>query len=380
MKTRNLLLIILAVIIAVPALGRLGWALRKGRKMEIMIINKTVPGNSRNEVRSLNWVLNYNKILKTDNTHYRFERDYYGYHPDAPAEEWKVRSYRMADLPSIEERYSALVFLDNQGVKLDQENAGTSALYYGGFNQNDYLLLKEMLSAGKLVIAEYNFFSPPTQDLVRYNTEQMLDIHSLGWQGKYFTSLEQKKLSGQLDPAWIEHYRDHYGKDWTFDGPGIILINEKQGRIIVLPRREMMNKDFPDVVTEKALAKSLALPVRAAYTGWFDVVYKGNNALISTFDLNLNEKGREMMMKNGLECRFPAVIKSSSQHFYYLAGDFSKEHVSLTCSRLCVINNLLRTVAGKMTKKPGAFFQTYYVPVMSAILEEHFNEMNRSGV
>ncbi|HYW96123.1 MAG TPA: hypothetical protein VE870_11080 [Bacteroidales bacterium] len=380
MKTTRPVLIIVAVIVILPFLGRFFWLLQKGKKMEIMIINKTVPRNSHNEVKALNWVLNYNKILKTDNTRYRFEKDYYGYHPDAPAEEWKIRAFRMADLPSLQEKYSAVIFLDNQGVSLTRQAKEIAPKYYGGFNQNDYFLLMNMLNAGKLIVAEYNFFSDPTEALVRYNTEQMLDIHCLGWRGKRFSDLSAAKIRKEINPDWIDHYKEYYGEIWDFRGPGLILLNERQNRIIVLPHDEFMDRDYPDVVTDEKYAHTLNVPDKTAFGGWFAIVYHGENEVISTFDLNLNDKGKEIMMKNGLNCNFPAVIKSVNHPFYYVAGDFSKENVHMVWSRVKIINTVLRAVESRMTDKPGLFFQTYYVPFMSAVLEEHYEEMNEAGV
>ncbi len=380
MKKNKFLVVIIAVIIFLPFLGRFIWALQKSRQMEIMIVNKTVLGDSHNEVKSLSWVLNFNKILKTDNTRYNFNRDYYGYHPDAPAEEWKIRSFKLADLPDIREKYCALFYLDNQGVKMTSGDTKPASAYYGGFNQNDYLLLREMMNAGKLVIAEYNFFSSPTEELVRYNTEQLLDIHCLGWRGKYFASLDPEKLKDGLDPVWIDRYKEYNNRNWDFSGPGIILINEKQNRLLILPRNQCMEKDYPVVVTGEKYAESLHLCKENAFTGWFAVVYQGENEVISTIDLNLNEQGKAIMMKNGLGCRFPAVIKSSLHPFYYLAGDFSKTPVSLVWSRVRLVNDFMRTVSGKMSGNPHVFFQAYYVPLMSAVLKEHYAEMKQAGV
>ncbi len=380
MRATRILLIILAIFIVLPFIGRFFWVLQKGRKMEIMIVNKTVPKDSHNEVKSLTWVLNYNKILKTDNARYNFEKDYYGYHPDAPAEEWKIRSFRIADLPSICDKYSALIFLDNQGVKLVGNRPNLSPNFYGGFNQNDYLLLKNMMEAGKLIVAEYNFFSDPTEDLVRYNTEQMLDIHCLGWRGKFFSNLSAEKITEELEPKWIDRYTSINGQDWAFQGPGLVLINVKQNRIIVLPRDEFMEKDYPDVVTKKDYASSRKLPEKNAFSSWFAIVYQGENEVISNINLNLNEKGRSVMMSNGLECSFPAVIKSTQHPFYFIAGDFSKEDVSLALSRVRIINDIFRMIEGNMTENPKMFFHTFYVPFMSSIFAEYDREMNTTGV
>jgi len=203
--------------------------IQKQKPINLMIVNKTVPGSSQNEVKSLNWVLNYEKVVKAGKEDYDFSKDYYGFHPDAMNEYRTIRSYSLDELPAIESQYDGLIYLDNEGV--EYKTPGYSSIsHYGGFNQTDYLLLKDMINKNKLVIAEFNFFSDPTEDLVRYNTEQVMDIYSLRWKGKYFKALEKKKIASEMDIKWLDIYKDINGKEWDFNGPGLVLCSEKQER------------------------------------------------------------------------------------------------------------------------------------------------------
>ena len=61
---------------------------------------------------------------------------------------------------------------------------------YGGLNNNDFLLLKEMKDRNKLIIMEYNSFDFPTAQFESVRTQEKLGIVFSGWSGKYFSSLD----------------------------------------------------------------------------------------------------------------------------------------------------------------------------------------------
>lgn len=367
MKTLRILLLILGILIVLPFAGRLLWYLQKSRSMELMVINKTVTKANQNEFKALNWVLNYKKFLKADGRQYDYKLDYFGYHPDAPGEEWLIRSFRLENLPALKEQFDAVVFLDNEGVPADLPG-NTLKAAYGGLNQNDYLLLKEMIQSGKLIIAEYNFFSEPTVDLVRFNTEQLLDIYSIGWKGKYFDNLDARKIKDIIDIRWLDRYKEYYGKNWDFTGPGLILMNPRQNRILVLPAAQYMEETYPSILTKEENSGLLKLPIEVAYDGWFEVVYQGNNTVMAEFDLNLNMEGIELLKTAGLESKFPALISHKDHRFYYMAGNFSGEPVSLLFSRIRMFSGLITNLNKNRTNNPGLFFHTYYVPLMSGLL------------
>ncbi len=377
MKTKKIVLIVVAVIIAVPLLGRLIWSMQKSRHLDLMIINKTVPKTSENEVKSLNWVLNHGKYLKTNNLKYDFTLDYYGFHPKTKNEAGQIHYFKLNEIETLKEKYECLLFLDNKGVSEDFQETATSADFFGGFNQNDYLLLKDMVSNSKLVVIESDFFSTYTEDLVRYNTQQLLDVYSLGWKGRFFKDLSARIIEKEIGQEWIDNYKNFSNENWEFNGPGLVMINDKQDRIVVLPRNKYMNKKHPEVVTGSEFSKKMCLPERTAYTGWFDVFYPGENTVISSFDLNMNQEGINLLKRNGLSDIFPASIKSTDGLLYFLAGDFSKQQVVLASSKIRLVNDLYMSICKNMTGTPGKFFQTYYVPFMSCILDDYYNQKTK---
>ncbi len=369
MKNPRYFLLIIVVIVLLPIAGHLLWRIQKERPMDLMIVNKTVPRARMNETKSLNWVLNYHKFQKKGKENYHYSRDYYGFFPDAVTRDRSIKAFRLEDLSELPENYDGLVYLDNEGV--DLETSKHSRLgHYGGFNNTDYLLFKEMISQGKLVVVEHNFFSEPTEELIRFNTEQLMDIYSLHWQGKYFKNLSEKKIRNEIDPKWLKYYEDYHQNDWSFKGPGLILCNSKQNRIIVLPEKQYMF-GLPFIRTDKQISGTYQIPGEVCYTGWFQVIYEGGNEVISTMDLNLNEEGVNILKSNGLEPEFPVSVKVANKPVFFLAGDFSKQNVFLPTSKVRLISDACRSICMLMPQNPSFFFQTYYFPLMSAILEDN---------
>jgi hypothetical protein len=377
MKAYRLLIILLVVIIAVPLTGRLFWLIKKRKSLDIVIINKSVQKSSENEIKSLNWTLNFEKFVNKDGDLYDFQTDYFGYFPDAKSENTKIKTYRLEEISSIAENYNALFFVDNTGIDAIQtEKKAVIKIAYGGFNQNDYFLLKEMISRQKLVIAEYNFISPPTEDLVHYNAEQLLDVYSLGWSGKFFSDLSKQTISGFISNEWFDHYKQNYSTEWAFTGPGIVLLNLSQNRIVVLPAVKYMNSGYPDIITDPEIASEYNIPEKVSFTGWFDIPFQGENKVISHFKLNLNQDGIDLLRLNGIESEFPAVIESVNKRFYYMAGDFSKSKVCLSTSRLGFLSGIIREMGKNKTQDPDKFYKVYYDFLIAGILNNYYSEIS----
>ncbi|MCF8381083.1 MAG: RNA-binding protein [Bacteroidales bacterium] len=370
MKTVKIVIILIALFVIIPGLGYFLWIVQKDSKLDLMIINKSVEKISKNEFRTLSWVLNYDKIVKGNSNSYDYEKDYFGYHPEPIYKDLYIQSFKLSDLSTFKEKYDGLIFLDNKGVE-NSKSTFSNSRFYGGFNQSDFLLLKEMSAANKLIIAEYNFFSDPTEDLVRFNTEQFIDVYSVLWEGKFMDNLNREKIGEELDPKWLDIYLEYTGYEWDFNGSGLVLINSKQSRILVIPSDMYMTKNYPSINTKSELAAFYGVKETVPYTGWFQIVYEGKNEVISSFDLNLNDAGKQMLMNSGLECTFPATIALSNPHQYFFAGDFSKQKVFLSYSRNRVVSELTHLLCRMRGNKPGQFFHNYYLPMFSTILKDY---------
>jgi hypothetical protein len=378
MKAYRLTLILLGLIVALPLTGRLFWIMKKSKPLNILVINKSVENGSENELTTLNWTLNYLKFVNSDGSIFDYKNDYLGYFPEVVTDSRKIKSFKLEEIASIVENNAALFFIDNAGIKYKQnEKKPSKFIPYSGLNQNDYFLLKEMLVRQKLVVAEYNFFSPPTEDLVRYNTEQFLDIYSLGWTGCFFRDLSKEKIMGLVSPEWFDIYKQNYGSDWNFSGPGIILLKQKHTRIIVLPSAKYMSSLYPDVTTKPDIAKEFNIPQKASYTGWFELAYEGKNKVISHLNLNLNQLGLDLLKENGIESEFPIVMESLNKKFYYISGDFSKvEGSALFLSRFGFISRLMMEMVEKNTGNPDKFFQVYYNSFLASVLSDYYSEIS----
>ncbi len=376
MKAYRLIIILLVLIIALPFAGRLFWLVKKNRPVNIVIIDKSVWKSSQNEVKTINWTLNNQKFVDSLGELYNYHYDYLGYFPDAVTQDRRIKSFKLEDIPAMVENMDMLFFADNAGIQINRnENKPLSGISYGGFNQNDYFLLKEMINRQKLVVAEYNFIAPPTEDLVCYNTEQFIDVYSLGWIGRYFNDLGKDKVAVLISTSWFDRFKQNYASDWNFSGPGIILLNASQNRVIVLPASKFMSSKYPTVVTTPEVATQYNLPEKAAYSGWFELIHQGKNNVISHFDLNLNQDGVDLLKMNGIESEFPAVVESANKKFYYIAGDFSKVHVFMPSARLGFISSLITGSEKKRTENPDKFFMTYYNFLLSAILNDYYLEI-----
>ena len=66
MKNKTLIVIgaILIILILVPIVSWIAWKFQPKKPLQVCILDKTVPDLERNEHRSFNWILTYNKYVK----------------------------------------------------------------------------------------------------------------------------------------------------------------------------------------------------------------------------------------------------------------------------------------------------------------------------
>ena len=110
-------------------------------------------------------------MKKENGKSFSYKKDYYGFVPTRPLKErkWDRNEYRLADLAVLPEEADALYITDTYGVFFNDWYQGINKSrrtrkLYGGLNNNDNLLIKEMKDRNKLVVLEYNCFDYPTAE------------------------------------------------------------------------------------------------------------------------------------------------------------------------------------------------------------------------
>ncbi|HOU01101.1 MAG TPA: hypothetical protein PLL94_09470 [Bacteroidales bacterium] len=380
-KPLLIVIIILAVILALPVINLIRWSSQTKKPMGIIIVDKTVPTPQRVKHKSFNWVLTNNRFVKKDkNKSYSFRTDYFGFVPTRPLKErqWDRNEYRLADLADLPEQADALYITDTYGVFFNDWYQGvkksrTSTKLYGGLNNNDNLLIKEMKDRNKLIILEYNSFDYPTAEFESYRIQERLNIKFNGWTGKYFSSLDTTRPGF---PIWMTSmYRKQYRKPWNFVKPGIVILNQRQ--ILILEEGTQLKSSLPVIVTDSAYCSKWDLPPSITFDNWFDIIDPLDNNVISNFKLETTSTGDTLLSDYGLDNLFPAVIQEpAAQRTYYFSGDFTNTDVPIWTSKFFGVEKLKGILYSKKADDTRRFFWLYYRPLIKGIFNDYYNSLS----
>ncbi|HQH24898.1 MAG TPA: hypothetical protein PLM01_05285 [Bacteroidales bacterium] len=377
-KPLLIVLLILAALLILPVLNLLQWAFMEKKAMNIIIVDKTVPSIHREKHKSFNWILTNNRFVNREtNRSFSFRKDYYGFIPTRPLKKklWDRKEYRLADLKELPEKADAIYVTDTYGVFFNEWYQGFSQSrrtrkIYGGLNNNDNLLIKEMKDRNKLVVMEYNSFDFPTAEYESFRAQERLGIRFTGWTGKYFSSLDS---ASRGFPAWMPGmYRKQYHEPWSFTRPGIVLLQEH--RIIVLEEGTHLTNPFPAIVTDDTYSSSWNLAGRVTFDQWFDIIDPMENDVISRFMISTTGPGDSLLAENSLANEFPAVIREPEERkTYYFSGDFASKDIKYCTSRFRNYEKLKGILYSKRADDPRRFFWLYYKPLIQGIFNEYYN-------
>lgn len=379
-KTLLIVFIILALILVWPLISLIRWNLQTKKPIDIIIVDKTVPTLKRDHHKSFSWVLTNNRFVKKESgKNYSYKRDYYGFSPLRPLKEkhWEIKDYRLTDLINLAEKNDAVYFTDTYGVFFNDWYEGInksrrSRKLYGGLNNNDFLLIKEMKDRNKLVILEYNTFDYPTAQFESVRTQEKLGISFTGWTGRFFSSLDTTKNDF---PIWMTAiYRKQYKMPWTFKKAGIVILNEKE--IIVLEEGNQLKYAMPHIITDRTNTEKFGVPESVAFNKWFDIIDAMGNNVVSRFKLETTPKGDTLLAGNGLAARFPAVVQDSSTHrVYYFSGDFATSDLSYWTSQMLSFSIFKGILYSDKPDDPRRFFWLYYRPLMKSIITDYYTSL-----
>jgi hypothetical protein len=320
-------------------------------------------------------------VKKENKRSYSYKTDYYGFYPKRPLRDfkWDRKDYRLTDLINLAEKNDAIYFADTYGVFFNDwfralNKSRKTRKLYGGLNNNDFLLIKEMKDRNKLIIMEYNAFDYPTAQFESVRTQEKLGISFSGWTGRYFSSLD---TAGEDFPIWMTTmYRKEYKKPWNFTKPGIVILKEKD--IIVLEEGTHLKNSMPHIITDSAYSMKYGVPGSVAFDKWFDIIDPLQNKIISKFKIATTSIGDTLLINNNLLNEFPAVVQDPvSQRIYYFSGDFANANTPFWTSRFKGVDKLKGILYSDKPDDTRRFFLLYYRPLINGIFSDYYNSMNK---
>jgi hypothetical protein len=380
MSKRKKLLIIPAVILAIPLLMWLFWLCTPKTKLVAAIIDKTVLTTSGQEHISLTWILNHQKFTKTTTKPYKIAEDYFGFFP-LEKENYRLKGlerFNPEQLNQLSEDADLVYFTDTYGIYKNEwstqaNNTERSGMLYGGMSSQDIELLTQMKAKGKLIITEFNSIGSPTHLDTRRRFESLFAMRWTGWTGRFFENLDSAK-NKEL-PKWlINNYKRDNNNQWPFKKAGVAFVNDND-QVVILEDSTDLKDPIPHITSTKYGQQHFGLPDKIKYTFWFDVVDPSlnTNTPVANFNVDVNAKGRKLLSKYNLPAVFPAVImhKDKDYRFYYFSGDFCDNPITMATSYFKGISFfqwMFYNNSNPMER--SSFFWKFYRPMVTTILKE----------
>jgi hypothetical protein len=382
-KTLLIVIIIVAVILALPVINLIRWTFQSKKPMNIILVDKTVPTLERDNHKSFNWILTNERFVKRSNkSSYSYRKDYTGFIPKRPLREKKFEWTRieLANVIKLADSCDAVYYADTYGVFFNDWYKGInksrkSRKLYGDLSGNDVLLLNEMQKKNKLMIMEYNCLDYPTAPYYSIRAQEKLGITFSGWSGRYFSSLD---TLGQDFPIWMTTmYRKQYKKPWSFSKAGVVFLKDKY--IIVLEEGIHLVNALPLILTDSVYCEKYGVNPSVAFHNWFDVIDPLKNNVVSKFKIETTPVGDTLLFENDLLNSFPAVVQEPvNQRIYYFSGDFAHGEAPMWISRFKGVDKLKGILYSDKPEDIRRFFWLYYKPLINGIFTDYYNSLNKN--
>lgn len=375
-KTLLILVIILAIVLALPVFNLVQWFFQEKKPLDIILLDKTVPTIERENHRAISWILTHDRYVDSTRTGYSYKKDYYGWFPLRPLRdrEYEIHDYRLTDVIEFAKKHEVLYIADTYGVTTNDWyrsifKSRRARKLYGGLNNTDNLLIKEMKDRNRLVILEYNSFDYPTAAFDSYRTQERMGVQFTGWTGKHFSTLD---TTSKDFPLWMTQlYRKEHKKPWLFTKAGIVLVSQKS--IIVLEEGTHLDNSMPFIETDTAGCKKFGVIPQVAFDNWFDIINPVGCDVISSYHLETTAEGDSMLTRYNLSNSFPAVTQeSNTPTVYYFAGNFAYSDKPQWTSMFKGIEKFSSFFYSEKADDPRRFFWLYYKPLVSSIFNQYY--------
>lgn len=366
MKRFYIISILIIVLLCLPIIL---WFLQPDKKLQIAIIDKTVPNETFREHLGITWFLNNQKYTDPKNNAYQASSDYFGFKPNE-----KQKTYSIHALPTNYDHYNVLYLADTYGVyqedlpwiKKTREGARSEKIY-GGLQQKEWAAMVNRFNQKKpsLFIAEYNTFASPTNETVRKNVTDYLGLRWSGWTGRYFDELDPKK--NQEIPQWIV---DQFHDSWHYHGGGFLLVNDFDHKVIVLEDHKQIKNGGIRLIFTKEGKKQFGLTDSPNYRYWFDIVTpKEDTTVLANYQWDLTDAGKHVLQKNQIPTHFAAVLANEhgASSSYYFAGDYNDVGKVPYFYQSKGLQSIYK-IAQKFSDQ--AFYWSTYYPMMASIFDQ----------
>ena len=380
MKSR-LILLFIVIFLATPLWMRVAWEFSPEKKLNLLIIDKTVLNANSFKHRSINWILDHEKYVKSDASFYDINKDYYGFFPKED-ERYEINDFDKLNEPEVDSVAKAndlAYFADTYGIlgnewykHLDRnDNSGS---IYGGLSEKDLMMMRKLKDAGKLVIAEFNTIGFPTPSEMRKRFEELYGITWTGWMIRSIASLDT--LNNPDLPRWvISSYRESNNGRWPFKSAGMLCVHES-GSVVVLEVGRELNDWIPVINTSSKFQEEAGVPAQLIYPYWMDVWKSNNdsNEVVASYAMPVSVTGKAALQSNNIPVEFPAIIRRNAGfRFYYFCGDFADNPTKFRFAQLEGVARLKFLLYNAIDKTDrNRFFWEYYLPMMQYILKAEY--------
>ncbi len=352
------------------------WEVKSDTRLQVTILDKTVPNTTYREHKGLVWLLNQQKYTKTNGQRYDYTTDYYGFFPGSNDQ------YKVTGLPQDMRNTDMIYVADTYGVEKAQylqANNGASVgtadgdlsqgMLYGGLDTSDVQRIRSGVTEQgvKTLIAEFNSLATPTTASVRNQIYPLLGVEWTGWTGRYFADLAR---GGE-----VPDFLTGDGSDpnrWPYTGPGIVLMHE-DGRVVVLQEgKQIGDQGVQTTLTTQGKAL-IGFDTKVRYNYWFDIMKPAERTeILANYDLGLTADGKQKLQEAGITDTFPAVIRQQHATYtsYYFAGDYADHDQYPFWRRYEGWDTVKRWFTLDRPGSEDAFYWHLYVPMMKGILAQ----------
>ncbi len=375
---KKLLLIIPLIILLVLAISFIGWIVKPAKKMNIAVLDTTVPATDGQGVNQTDryyrkhsgffWLLNQQKYVKSNGKKYNYKKDYFG--PQINENGEYTGENQLADFDKVPD---FLYLADVYGSELYDNK-------YSGLSSKDMNIVSLTYSTGGTVVAETELLGSTTDETVCNEIKSMFGFTTTSWSGRYVVDLNDFSDVPKWAPST---YENQYGVKWQFSGPGLILASSEGGIIVLEEKTDFKSKNLVSISISDEFKKEFSGSKKSNFYNWFELVEAENGTdTIANFKINVNATGMEKIKEISSTNKFAAIIRKRSNNSgdtYYFAGDFNDCTSDSRIYRFLAADKFFKALSFDKEGDINQFYWKFYNPLMKKILKDTYKGLDEKN-